>query len=112
MSYLGYPLFNSDGDQTDFPVSFSGASRDNRFNTNSTSGFLALEQSFANDWKLKLSVNDLRSQQREDSVYLGPVRASSTRPRGTACGSSAYRSIRRKATPMSPASRAAFSMAS
>ena len=70
LSYLGYPLFNSDGEQADFPVSFSGASRDNRFNTNSTSGFLALEQSFANDWKLKLSANYLRSQQREDSVYL------------------------------------------
>ncbi|MGJ7528054.1 TonB-dependent siderophore receptor [Variovorax sp. GB1P17] len=70
LSYLGYPLFNSDGEQTDFPVSFSGASRNNRFNTNSTSGFLTLEQSFANDWKLKLSANYLRSQQREDSVYM------------------------------------------
>jgi outer membrane receptor for ferric coprogen and ferric-rhodotorulic acid len=70
LSYLGYPLFNSSGEQTDFPVSFSSASRNNRFNTKSTSGFLTLEQSLANDWKLKLSANYLRSTQREDSVYL------------------------------------------
>lgn len=70
LSYLGYPLFNSSGEQADFPVSFSGAGRNNRFNTNSTSGFLTLERSFANDWKLKLSANYLRSKQREDSTYL------------------------------------------
>lgn len=70
LSYLGYPLFNSSGEQTDFPVSFNGGSRNNRFNTNSTSSFLTLEQSLANDWKLKLSANYLRSTQREDSVYL------------------------------------------
>jgi outer membrane receptor for ferric coprogen and ferric-rhodotorulic acid len=70
LSYLGYPLFNSAGEQTDFPVSFSGAGRNNRFDTNSTSSFLTLEQSFANDWKLKLSANYLRSRQREDSTYL------------------------------------------
>ncbi|WP_435442775.1 MULTISPECIES: TonB-dependent siderophore receptor [unclassified Variovorax] len=70
LSYLGFPLFNSSAEQTDFPVSFSGASRNNRFDTNSTSSFLALEQSLANDWKLKVSANSLRSRQREDSVYL------------------------------------------
>ena len=70
LSYLGYPLFNSSGEQVDLPVSFSGASRDNRFNTNSTSDFLTLEQTLANDWKLKLSANYLQSKQREDSVYL------------------------------------------
>jgi outer membrane receptor for ferric coprogen and ferric-rhodotorulic acid len=70
LSYLGYPLFDSSGEQTDFPVSFSGAGRNNRFDTDSTSGFLTLEQSLANDWKLKLSANYLRSKQREDSTYL------------------------------------------
>ncbi|XAH24852.1 TonB-dependent siderophore receptor [Xylophilus sp. GW821-FHT01B05] len=69
-AYLGYPLFNSNAEQTDFPVSFSGAGRNNIFNTNSTNGFMALEQSLANDWKLKISANYLRSRQREDSTYL------------------------------------------
>ena len=70
MAYLGFPLFSSDGRQTDFPVSFNPASRDNRFNTDSTSAFVTLEQALANRWQLKLSANYLRSNQREDAVYL------------------------------------------
>ncbi|WP_219212204.1 TonB-dependent siderophore receptor [Variovorax boronicumulans] len=70
LSYLGFPLFNSDGEQTDFKTSFNAASRHNRFNTDSTSAFVTLEQRFDNDWKLKLSANDLHSKQREDSVYM------------------------------------------
>ena len=69
-SYLGFPLFNSLGGQNSFPVSFNSASRYNRFNTNSTSAFATLEQSLANDWKVKLSANYLHSTQREDVVYL------------------------------------------
>ncbi|WP_236024156.1 TonB-dependent siderophore receptor [Comamonas suwonensis] len=70
MSYLGFPLFNSEGQQNQFPTSFNSASRDNRFNTNSTTTFAALEQSLPDNWKLKLSANHLRSSQREDAVYL------------------------------------------
>lgn len=70
LSYLGFPLFNSDGEQTEFKTSFNAASRHNRFNTDSTSAFVTLEQAFDNDWKLKLSANDLHSKQREDSVYM------------------------------------------
>ncbi|CAN5386324.1 TonB-dependent siderophore receptor [soil metagenome] len=70
LSYLGFPLFNSSGEQTDFRRSFSSAGRNNQFNTNSTTGFVTLEQSLANDWKLQVSANDVRSTQREDSVYL------------------------------------------
>ncbi|WP_198972913.1 TonB-dependent siderophore receptor [Xylophilus sp. ASV27] len=69
-AYLGYPLFNSDAEQTDFPVSFSGASRSNRFTTHSSNGFLALEQTLAHGWTLKVSANHLRSRQREDATYL------------------------------------------
>ncbi|MGJ7541992.1 TonB-dependent siderophore receptor [Variovorax sp. LT1R16] len=70
LSYLGFPLFDSDGKQTEFKTSFNAASRHNRFNTDSTSAFVALEQTFDNDWKLKVSANDLHSKQREDSVYM------------------------------------------
>lgn len=70
MAYLGFPLFNSDGRQADFPISFNPASRDNRFDTESTSAFATLEQALANGWQLKLSANYLRSNQREDAVYL------------------------------------------
>lgn len=69
-AYLGFPLFNSNGEQNSFPVSFNSASRHNQFNTNSTNAFATLEQSLAHDWKLKLSANYLRSTQREDAVYL------------------------------------------
>ncbi|MEG3002803.1 MAG: TonB-dependent siderophore receptor, partial [Comamonas sp.] len=69
-AYLGFPLFNSNGEQNSFPVSFNSASRHNRFNTDSTTAFATLEQSLAHDWKLKLSANYLRSTQREDAVYL------------------------------------------
>ena len=70
MAYLGFPLFNSSGAQVHFPRSFNPASRDNRFNTDSDSAFATLEQTLANDWRLKLSANYLRSKQREDAVYL------------------------------------------
>jgi iron complex outermembrane receptor protein/outer membrane receptor for ferric coprogen and ferric-rhodotorulic acid len=70
MAYLGFPLFNSDGRQTDLPTSFSSASRHNRFNTDSNNAFASLEQSLAHRWKLKLSADYLHSKQREDAVYL------------------------------------------
>ncbi|GKT01905.1 TonB-dependent siderophore receptor [Acidovorax sp. SUPP3434] len=69
-AYLGFPLINAAGQQNDFPVSFSSASRSNRFDTNSDNAFASLEQVFGNGWKLKLSVDKLRSRQREDATYL------------------------------------------
>lgn len=70
MAYLGFPLINAAGRQNDFPVSFSTASRDNRFDTRSTHAFASLEQAFDNGWKLRLAMDGLRSRQREDATYL------------------------------------------
>lgn len=69
-SYLGFPLFYSNGEQTDLPRSSSAASRGARFTGDSTSAFLTVEQALANDWKLKISANHLQSSQEDQSVYL------------------------------------------
>ncbi|WP_050465564.1 TonB-dependent siderophore receptor [Herbaspirillum autotrophicum] len=71
MSYLGVPLFFSNGDMTDLPRSFNPGADANRFSSISTNLFATLEQRLANDWKLKVSASQLRSSQDERSVYLG-----------------------------------------
>ena len=70
LSYLGFPLFYSNGAMTDLPRSFSPAAKSNRFGTNSTDVFVTLEHALANDWKLKVSANRVQSSQEERSVYL------------------------------------------
>ena len=71
LSYLGFPLFYSNGVMTDLPRSFNPAARSNRFITNSTDVFAALEHQLGNDWTLKLAANHLTSSQDEHSVFLG-----------------------------------------
>ena len=70
LSYLGFPLFYSNGAMTDLPRSFSPAAKSNRFGTNSTDVFVTLEHALANDWKLKISANRVQSSQEERSIYL------------------------------------------
>lgn len=70
LSYLGFPLFYSNGVMTDLPRSFSPAARSNRFDTNSTDLFATVEHALANDWKLKISANRVQSSQEERAVYL------------------------------------------
>ncbi|MGK5036816.1 TonB-dependent siderophore receptor [Janthinobacterium sp. LB3P118] len=70
LSYLGFPLFYSNGVMTDLPRSFSPAAKSNRFDTNSTDLFATLEHALANDWKLKISANRVQSAQEERAVYL------------------------------------------
>ncbi|STQ92887.1 Ferric-pseudobactin 358 receptor precursor [Janthinobacterium lividum] len=70
LSYLGFPLFYSNGVMTDLPRSFSPAAKSNRFDTNSTDLFATLEHALANDWKLKISANRVQSSQEERAVYL------------------------------------------
>ncbi|MGK5058691.1 TonB-dependent siderophore receptor [Janthinobacterium sp. LB2P49] len=70
LSYLGFPLFYSNGAMTDLPRSFSPAAKSNRFDTNSTDLFATLEHALANDWKLKISANRVQSSQEERAVYL------------------------------------------
>lgn len=71
MSYLGFPLFYSNGVMTDLPRSFNPAASSNRFNTRSTDVFAALEHQLGNDWVLKVAANHLTSSQDERSVFLG-----------------------------------------
>lgn len=71
LSYLGFPLFYSNGEMTDLPRSFSPAAKSNRFNSNSTDVFINAEHALANGWKLKASANHLESSQEERSVFLG-----------------------------------------
>ncbi|MNK48586.1 Ferric-pseudobactin receptor precursor [compost metagenome] len=70
LSYLGFPLFYSNGVMTDLPRSFSPAAKSNRFDTNSTDLFATVEHALANDWKLKISANRVQSSQEERAVYL------------------------------------------
>ena len=70
LSYLGFPLFYSNGTMTDLPRSFSPAARSNRFNTNSTDIFATVEHALANDWTLKVSANRVQSSQEERAVYM------------------------------------------
>ncbi len=70
LSYLGFPLFYSNGAMTDLPRSFSPAAKSNRFSTNSTDIFATLEHALANDWKLKISASRVQSSQEERSVFL------------------------------------------
>lgn len=71
MSYLGFPLFFSNGQMTDLPRSFNPAAPSNRFNSNSTDVFAALEHQLAEGWKIKLTANRVQSSQSEHSLYLG-----------------------------------------
>ncbi|MGX9783561.1 TonB-dependent siderophore receptor [Janthinobacterium lividum] len=70
LSYLGFPLFYSNGAMTKLPRSFSPAAKSNRFGTNSTDLFATLEHALANDWKLKISANRVQSSQEERSVFM------------------------------------------
>ncbi|MGK5052681.1 TonB-dependent siderophore receptor [Janthinobacterium sp. RB2P8] len=70
LSYLGFPLFYSNGAMTDLPRSFSPAATSNRFDSNSTDLFATVEHALANDWKLKISTNRVQSSQEERSIYL------------------------------------------
>ncbi|NHQ93077.1 TonB-dependent siderophore receptor [Janthinobacterium lividum] len=70
LSYLGFPLFYSNGTMTDLPRSFSPAAKSNRFGSNSTDLFVTLEHALTNDWKLKISANRVQSSQEERSVFM------------------------------------------
>jgi outer membrane receptor for ferric coprogen and ferric-rhodotorulic acid len=61
VSYGSFPMFYSDGSQTDFSRSFNPASRWSYRDQDTLNTFYALEQKLANDWSLKLAVNQLYS---------------------------------------------------
>ncbi|THF64773.1 TonB-dependent siderophore receptor [Pseudothauera nasutitermitis] len=69
-SFVGFPLWFSDGTRTDLPRSFTASSRNNWLNLESTKVFATLDQQLANDWTLKLSANHGRLSHRDGRVYL------------------------------------------
>ncbi|MBH2032869.1 MAG: TonB-dependent siderophore receptor [Pseudomonadales bacterium] len=56
-SWTGNPVYFSDGGRTDFSRSFNPGADWSRRDFDTTTYFASLEQALANDWKLKLSLN-------------------------------------------------------
>lgn len=69
--YTGVPMFFSNGQQTDFPRSFSAAGRNADNSGDATNAFVTLEQSLGNEWKAKLSTSYVRESQVENLLFLG-----------------------------------------
>ncbi len=65
-TWTGFPVLFSDGSRTDFPTSWNPATGWSRRDMQNTTLFSSLEHTFANDWKIRLSANQLRS--KHDSV--------------------------------------------
>ncbi|MCE7761537.1 TonB-dependent siderophore receptor [Pseudomonas putida] len=61
VSFASFPLFHDDGEQTDFSRSTNAASRWSYRQQNTLNTFATLEQGLVNDWKLKVSVNNMYS---------------------------------------------------
>jgi outer membrane receptor for ferric coprogen and ferric-rhodotorulic acid len=60
-SWTGNPVYFSDGSRTDFSRSHNPAADWSRRDFDSTTYFASLEQALANDWKLKVSLNQLQT---------------------------------------------------
>lgn len=65
-TWTDFPVLFSDGSRTDFPTSWNPATGWSRRDMQNATLFSSLEHTFANDWKIKLSANQLRS--KHDSV--------------------------------------------
>ena len=62
VSFASFPLFNSEGGQTDFSRSTNPASRWSSRKQDTLNVFYSLEQQLANNWALKASVNQMYSK--------------------------------------------------
>ena len=60
-SWTGNPVYYSDGGRTDFSRSFNPGADWSRRDFQNRTYFASLEQALANDWSLKLSLNQLQS---------------------------------------------------
>ncbi|MFD2641354.1 TonB-dependent siderophore receptor [Pseudomonas japonica] len=60
-SWTGNPVYFSDGTRTDFSRSFNPGADWSRRDFQSRTFFASLEQALANDWSLKLSLNQMQS---------------------------------------------------
>jgi len=61
VSFASFPLFYSNGEQTDFSRSTNAGSRWSYRQQNTLNTFATLEQGLVNDWKLKVAVNNMYS---------------------------------------------------
>ncbi|MNO60983.1 Ferric-pseudobactin receptor precursor [compost metagenome] len=62
VSYGSFPIFYSDGSQTDFSRSFNPAARWSHRDQDTVNTFYSLEQRLFDDWTLKLAVNQMYSK--------------------------------------------------
>lgn len=62
VSFASFPLFNSEGGQTDFSRSTNPAARWSSRKQDTLNVFYSLEQQLANDWAVKASVNQMYSK--------------------------------------------------
>ncbi|GLX13162.1 hypothetical protein Pstr01_14010 [Pseudomonas straminea] len=61
VSFASFPLFYSDGGQTDFSRSTNAGARWSYRQQNTLNTFATLEQGLVNDWSLKVAVNNMYS---------------------------------------------------
>ena len=61
VSFANFPLFYDDGEQTDFSRDTNAGSRWSYRQQDTLNTFATLEQGLVNDWKLKVSVNNMYS---------------------------------------------------
>ncbi|OZI71871.1 TonB-dependent siderophore receptor [Bordetella genomosp. 12] len=64
----GFPLFYSDGEQTDLPVSTNAAARWNTNKIETTNTFMALEQKLPQDWSLNVAANYMDAKRHGKSA--------------------------------------------
>jgi len=62
VSFASFPLFYSDGGQTDFPRSVNPASRWSSRKQNTLNAFATLEHKLPSDWSVKLALNHMYSK--------------------------------------------------
>lgn len=97
-TWTGFPVLLSDGTRTDFPTSWNPATDWSRRDMQNTTLFTSLEHTLANEWKVKLSANQLRS--KHDSV-LGSASGGNPAPvtgAGTYFFMGKYKGDRRQTT--------------
>jgi outer membrane receptor for ferric coprogen and ferric-rhodotorulic acid len=70
VSYGGFPLFYANGDQNKPSRSFNPAARWSTRQQDTLNVFSTLEQKLANDWSLKLSVNQMYSKRQANLLSL------------------------------------------
>jgi len=66
---VGFPLFYSDGTQTDFKRSSTWAARWSNQQQEMTNAFLTLEHTLANRWQVKLAANQMRVERDYELGY-------------------------------------------